>query len=699
MKTFDTEQIRNVVFAGHNDTGKTTLISGMLFAAGAVNRFLRVEDGNTVTDFDEEEIARKISIQLGVANAEWKGHKVNFLDTPGFAIFIGETMAGMKAADAMVLAVNGVAGIEVSTDRLFKLGEQFKLPTVFVVTKMDKEYADDEKVLKQIHDKFGHSVIALQLPIGREAGFQGVVDLVTMKAHLFAKDGTPAGKETEIPADLLDRAKAAHDALVEKVAEGDEKLMEKFFEAGTLPMEDLVAGLKKGIASRDIMPVCCTSADKLVGLTTLLDVLASYLPPPALGSWQAKNAVSGEPVTLPAGDAAPGSAFVFKTISDLFAGRISIMKVASGTLKADGTYYNAIRETPERFGTLNAVQGKTLTPITEAKAGDIVAVNKLKETRTFDSLSEKAAPVKYDPLKLPEPSIAFAIEPKSKGDEDKISSALARIMEEDPVLRLTRDTQTKEIVLSGAGQIHIEIVVNKLKTKYGVAVGLKLPKVPYKETVTRRAETTYRHKKQSGGRGQFAECAIVLEPAGRGEGYEYIDEIFGGSIPLNFRPSVDKGIQATAVKGVLAGYPVVDFKVRLVDGKFHPVDSSDRAFQIAGSMGFKEAFAKAGPTLLEPIFNLEIVSPEEFTGDIMGDLNGRRGRVQGMDVEGDSRVVKAQAPLAEILTYSSDLRSMTQGRGSFSMEFSHYEEVPKHAQEKIIAAAKKEKAGETEEEE
>ena len=695
MKTFDTEHIRNVVFAGHNDTGKTTLISGLLFASGAVNRFLRVEDGNTVTDFDEEEIARKISIQLGVANAEWKGHKVNFLDTPGFAIFIGETMAGMKAADALVLAVNGAAGIEVSTDRLFKLGEQFKLPTVFLVSKMDKEHADDEKVLRQIHEKFGHSVIALQLPIGREAAFEGVVDLVTMKAHLFPKDGTPAGKEADIPASLQERAKAAHEALVEKVAEGDEKLMEKFFEQGTLPTEDIIAGLKKGIAARDIMPVCFASGDKLVGLTSLLDVLTDLLPPPA-AAWQAKNAVSGEPVSLPA--TAP-AAYVFKTISDLFAGRISIMKVVSGTLKADGTYYNSVRETPERFGTLNAVQGKTLSPIAEAQMGDIVAVNKLKETHTFDTLCEKAAPVKYDVLKLAEPSIAFAIEPKSKGDEDKISGALARIMEEDPVLRLTRDTQTKEIVLSGAGQIHIEIVVKKLQNKYGVGVNLKLPKVPYKETVTRRAETTYRHKKQSGGRGQFAEASIVLEPAARGEGYEYIDEIFGGSIPLNFRPSVDKGIQATAIKGVLAGYPVVDFKIRLVDGKFHPVDSSDRAFQIAGSMGFKEAFAKAGPTLLEPIYNLEIVSPEEFTGDIMGDLNGRMGRVQGMDVEGDNRVVKAQAPLAEVLTYSSDLRSMTQGRASFSMEFSHYEEVPKFAQDKIIAAAKKEKAGETEEEE
>jgi elongation factor G len=696
MKAFDTEHIRNVVFAGHNDTGKTTLISGLLYTAGAVNRFLRVEDGNTVTDFDEEEIARKISIQLAVANAEWKGHKINFLDTPGYAIFIAETMAGMKVADALVLTVNGVAGIEVSTDRLFKLGEQFKLPTVLAVTKMDKEHADDERVLHQIREKFGHRVIALQLPIGREAALQGVVDLVTMKAHLFAKDGTPAGKEATIPADLLDRAKAAHDALVEKVAEGDEKLMEKFFEAGTLSPEETLAGLKKGIASRDIVPVCFCSADKLVGMPTLLDVLTGLLPAPTAAGWEAKNAVRGEPAAL--ADGAP-TAFVFKTISDPFAGRISLFKVISGTFRSDGTYYNANRETPERFGSLNALQGKTLIPVSEAHAGDIVAITKLKETRTFDTLCEKGAPVKYDPLKLAEPSISFAIEPKSKGDEDKISGALARLLEEDPVLRLTRDAQTKEIVLSGAGQIHIEIVVNKLKSRYGVGVNLKLPKVPYKETVTRRAEATYRHKKQTGGRGQFAEASIVIEPAGRGEGYEFIDEIFGGAIPLNFRPSVDKGIQAAAAKGVMAGYPVVDFKIRLVDGKFHPVDSSDRAFQIAGSMGFKEVFAKAGPTLLEPIFNLEIASPEEFTGDIMGDLNGRRGRVQGMDIEGDNRIVKAQVPLAEILTYSSDLRSMTQGRASFTMEFSHYEEVPKFAQEKIIAAAKKEKAGEEEEEE
>ena len=699
MKSYATDALRNIAFAGHNDTGKTTLVSGLLFAAGAVNRFLRVEDGNTVTDFDEEEVQRKISIQLGLAHAEWKGHKVNLFDTPGFAMFISETLAGLKGADALAIVVNGVSGAEVHTSKVFSLGEQFKLPACLIINKMDKEYADDEKVVAQLKEKYGHRVLPVQVPIGKESGFTGVVDLVRRKAFLSAGDGTPGAKEADIPADLKAKADAAFEQLVEKVAEGDEKLMEKFFEAGTLSPEEMLAGLKKGIATREIIPVLFTSAAKLTGLPPLLDFIVDQMPSPASRPWEGKNPVSGEPLAFePKEDAAP-SAYVIKTISDLFAGRITIFKVLSGTFKSDGTYYNSTRETPERFGAINAIQGKTLTPVGEAKAGDLVALAKLKETKTFDTLCEKGKPILYDPLKIPEASISFAIEPKSKGDEDKISSALARLMEEDPVLKLTRDAQTKEIVLSGAGQLHIEIVVKKLQNKYGVGVNLKLPKVPYKETVTRKAETTYRHKKQTGGRGQFAEASIILEPAARGEGYEYIDEIFGGSIPQNFRPSVDKGIQATAIKGVLAGYPVVDFKIRLVDGKFHPVDSSDRAFQIAGSMGFKEAFAKAGPTLLEPIFNLEITSPEEFTGDIMGDLNGRRGRVQGMDMEGDLRVVKAQAPLAEILTYSSDLRSMTQGRATFSMEFSHYEEAPKFVQEKIIAAAKKEKAGETEEEE
>ncbi len=688
MKRFLPHKIRNICFAGHNDTGKTTLLSALLYYTGVVNRFLKVEEGNTITDFDDEEIQRRISIYLSLAWMDYKDTKINVLDSPGFGMFISETMAGLKAADTVALFVNSVNGVEIQTDKIYKLSQNFNLPLLFVINKVDKENADPLKVLEQLKNKFGNKVIPLTYPIGKESNFKGVINILDFKAYLKQDDLEP--KLENIPDNLKATAEKLKEELVEKVAEGDEELMEKFFSEGGLKEEEILRGLKKGFLLREIFPVFFTSATEMVGLKPLLSSFIQISPPPPLRKWEGKNPLSKEPLSFESNENSSPSAYVFKTISDIFAGKISIFKVVSGVFKSDTNYYNSTRDVQERFGSVSSIQGKQITPCGEAYAGDIVALTKLKETRTFDTLCDKANPILYDPLNLGEPSMSFAIEPKAKGDEDKISNALQKIMEEEPIVKVARDTQTKELVISGAGQLHVEIIANKLKNKYGVSVNLKLPKVPYKETITKLAQTTYRHKKQTGGHGQFAECMIQVDPAPRGSGYEFIDKIFGGAISQNFRPSVDKGIQDAASKGILAGFPVIDFKVTLLDGKEHPVDSSDMAFKIAGSMAFKEAAKKAGLTLLEPIYNVEIYTPEEFTGDIMGDLNSRRGRVLGMDQEGDIRVIRAQVPLAEMLTYSSDLRSKTQGRASFSMEFAFYEEVPKHLQEKIIAQHKKE---------
>ncbi len=690
MKRYVPEKLRNICFAGHNDTGKTTLLSALLYLSGAVNRFLRVEDGNTITDFDEEEQARKISIYLSLAWIDYKDTKINFFDTPGFGMFISETMPGIKCSDTVALFVNGVQGIEIQTDKIFKISSTFNVPLLFIINKLDKENSDPLKVLEQLKNKYGNKVIPLTYPIGKEANFKGVVNILDLKAY-YNENQNPQAKIESIPENLKGAIEKTREELIEKVAEGDEKLMEKFFEEGTLEEKELISGLKASFLKREIFPVFFTSAIQFVGIQTLLESFLQICPSPDLRKWEGKNPLSKEPIAFESNEKSPPSAYVFKTISDIFAGKITIFKVITGTFKSDDTYLNSTRDVLERFGSLNSIMGKNLSPLSEIYAGDIAAVTKLKETKTFDTLCDKANQILYDPLKIGEPSISFAIEPKSKGDEDKISNALQKIMEEEPLVKASRDPQTKELVISGAGQLHIEIIGNKLKNKYGVSVNLKLPKVPYKETILRTAQTTYRHKKQTGGHGQFAECMIQVEPNIRGGGYEFIDKIFGGAISQNFRPSVDKGIQDAALKGILAGFPVVDFKVTLLDGKEHPVDSSDMAFKIAGSMAFKEAAKKAGLTILEPIYNVEIYTPEEFMGDIMGDLNGRRGRVLGMDMEGDIRIIKAQVPLAEMLTYSSDLRSKTQGRASFSMEFAFYEEVPKHLQEKIIAQHKKEK--------
>jgi elongation factor G len=697
MKVHDAATIRNLALVGHSGSGKTQLASAILFDAGMVNRLGRVDDGTTVTDFDDEEIARKHTLASSLAYAEWNKHKINIIDTPGIANFLSDTQAALRVADAALIVVDAVAGVEVQTEKTWEAADEFVLPRLVVLNRFDRERASLDRSLDSLHTAFGRAIVPIQIPIGEEKAFTGVVDLVAMRAFTFAGDGSGAVTEADVPAALGSAAKAAREALIEMVAEADDSLMEKFFEAGTLTQDELVAGLRHAVTTRRIFPLVCTSSILNVGIQPLLDAVLQFLPSPADREQKAQNAKTGDEVVVQASDAAPYAAFVWKTVADPFAGRISMFRVMSGTIKADSTVYNLTRETSERLGHVVLLQGKTQTDVPEIKAGDLGAVAKLRDTVTGDTLADKGG-VKFPPIVFPEPVLSYAMEPKSRGDEDKISGALQRLQEEDPSIRSSRDPQTKELLLSGQGQVHIEVTVAKLKRRFGVEVNLKPPRIPYRETITASTEAQGRHKKQTGGHGQFGDCSIRIEPLQRGADFEFVDEIFGGAIPQQFRPAVEKGIRDARLRGYLAGYPVVDFRVTLLDGKFHPVDSNELSFRMAGRLAFKDAMSRARPTILEPIMNVEVYAPSDFAGDLMGDLNGRRGRIGGMDTRGGMTVIKAQVPMAEMLTYEQQLTSATGGRGSYHMEYSHYEEVPSQLQAKIIAAAKAEKAGEAEEE-
>jgi len=696
MKVYDAASIRNVTIAGHSGAGKTQLAAAILFDAGMVNRFGRVDDGTTVTDFDEEEVSRKHTLAASLAYAEWNKHKINLIDTPGFGNFLSDTLAAMRVCDAAVVVVDAVSGVEVQTEKVWAAAEQFELPRLVVVNRIDRERASLSRTLDSLTTSFGRTVIPVQMPIGEEKAFRGVVDLVGMKAYVFETDGSGKFKEEAVPAAMEADAKAARDGLIEMVAEADDTLMEKFFEEGTLTQDELVGGLRTAVLGRRIFPLFCTSSILNIGVQTLLDALIAYVPAPS--ERPAKGTKGGQDVEVTASESAPYAAFVWKTVADPFAGRISMFRVMSGSIKADSTVYNITKETPERLGHLVLLQGKAQTDVPEIKAGDIGAVAKLKETVTNDTLTDKGG-VAFNPMKFPEPVLSYAIEPKSRGDEDKISSSLQRLQEEDPTIRSSREAQTHELLLSGQGQLHIEVTVAKLKRRFGVEVNLKPPKIPYRETITAATDAHGRHKKQTGGHGQFGDCSIRMEPLPRGSDFQFVDDIFGGSIPQTFRPAVEKGIQDTRLRGYLAGYPVVDFKVTLVDGKYHDVDSNELSFRMAGRLAFKDAMTRCKPTILEPIMDVEVYAPSDFAGDLMGDLNGRRGRIAGMDTRGGMTVIKAQVPMSEMLTYEQQLTSATGGRGSYHMEYSHYEEVPSHIQSKVVAAYKAEKGEAAEDEE
>jgi elongation factor G len=684
MKPLSAPLLRNVAVVGHNTVGKTSLVGAMLYAAGATTRPGKVDDGTSPTDFDAEEIDRKISINLAVAHAVHRDTRINFLDAPGYGIFSPEARAAVYAADAVLLVLDAVSGVEVQTERAWKFATEFHRPVLFVVNRMDRERASFDRVVESLRKKFGRGVVPLQIPVGEEKAFQGTVDLVRMESHVHE-----GGKRVDrpIPPGLGDRAKSEHEALVEAVAEGEDDLMEKFFAQGTLEAQDILPGLKREIVERKIFPVLCASSSSGIGAIRVLDACVALFPSPE-GRKEEGVGKDGKPVVVFCNEKDHAVAQVFKTVSDPFAGRISYLRVLAGHFQSDGNYWNSTRSAHERFSGLFLPQGKEHLSVPEAHAGDIVAVAKLKETFTGDTITTKDNPVVLPALTVPEASIAYAIEPKAKGDEDKISTALHKLIEEDPSLNFQRDEETKEFHLAGASQLHVEIAVARLKKRYGVEVILHPPKVPYRETITKKAEAHGRHKKQTGGHGQFADCRIRVEPLPRGKDFEFVDDIYGGSIPRNFIPAVEKGIQEVRRKGFLAGFPMVDFRVTLYDGQYHDVDSSELAFKLAGALAYKEAMAAARPTLLEPVMNVEITAPNEYVGDLMGDLSSRRGKVEGMDAAEDDTVIKAQVPMAELLTYGAQLRSITQGRGSFHLEFSHYAEVPHSLQDKIIAQSK-----------
>jgi elongation factor G len=698
VNVYEGKSIRNVGIVGHGGSGKTSLISAILFDTGVTTRLGRVDDGNTATDFDDEEIERKITISAKLAFCEWNKTKINMLDTPGFVNFIQEARGALRVADAAVVVVDAVAGVMVQTEKTWAYAEEFGLPRMVVVNRMDRDTASFERSLESIQQLLGRMCVPIQIPIGQEKGFKGVVDLVSMKAYVSSGSGTGKFTESAVPPELEGRAKEYRDKLVESVAETDETLMEKFFDSGTLSDEELVSGLKRQITEGKLYPVVYASATENIGIAQLLNTIVSYVPDAvSRGAVTGKN-LQGAEIERKIADSEPFSAFVFKTFSDPFTGRISLFRVYSGVLTSNTHPYNVNKSTAERFAQVATMQGKTLVQAPELHAGDIGAVAKLKDTVTGHTLTEKGSEITYPAVKWIEPVISFAIEPKSRGDEDKISQAIHKLMDEDLGLGYSREPQTKEFLLAGQGQMHVELAVSRLKKRYGVEVLLKPPKVPYRETIKGKADVQGKHKKQSGGHGQYGDCKIKMEPLPRGGDFEFVNEIFGGAIPRNFIPAVEKGIQEARQKGVLAGFPTVDFRVILYDGSYHDVDSSEMAFKIAGSLAFKKGIKEAKPILLEPVMNVEVVAPEEFAGDLMGDLNSRRGRVQGMDVRGRSTVIKAQVPLAEMLSYASDLTSKTGARGSYTMDFDHYDEVPAHLADKIITNAKAGAAGEEEEE-
>lgn len=682
------DKLRNIALVAHGGAGKTSLAEVMLYNAGATNRIGRVEDGNTVMDFEPEELKRLTSISSSFAQAPWKKHTISIVDTPGDQNFFTDTKLSMQAVDAAVVVVDSVDGVKVQTEQAWEFAAGDNLPSLIFLNKLDRERADFQRALQDSKESFeSPRPIIVQMPIGKEADFKGIVDLVAMKAYTYDDKGKAAA--VDIPADLQAEVESEREALIENVAEADDALIEKYLEGETLSDDEIKAAMRKGIQERVFVPVLCGSATKNIGVDLLMDFIVNCLPSPLERSpFAAVNASDKSEVEIQSDPDAPFSAMVFKTVADPYAGRLSIFRVVSGTLGGDGTFYNATKQTKERFNQLLTIMGKEQKPVNAAGPGSIVAVAKLKETTTGDTLCAENQKIRF---KMAEPLptlITFALEAKSKGDEDKIYSSLTRLLEEDQGLKVERNAETKEILLSGSGQVHIESTIEKMKRKFNVEVVLKTPKVPYRETIKKKVRVQGKHKKQTGGHGQFGDCWVQIEPLPRGKGFEFVDAIVGGAIPKTYIPAVEKGIVEACQKGVLAGFPCVDFKATLDDGSFHAVDSSEMAFKIAGSLAYRKAAEQAKPVLLEPIMKVQITTPDEFMGDIMGDLNGRRGRVLGMDSAGKYQVINAEVPMAEILTYAPDLRSMTGGRGIFSVEFVRYDEVPAQLAEKVIEEIK-----------
>jgi len=691
----DAAKIRNVAVVGHRGAGKTSLVEALLFTSGAKNRLGAVMDGTTTMDYDEDEIKRQMTISAGLAHVEWAHHKINLVDTPGEASFITEALGSLLVVENALVVVNAVTKVEVQTERLWKRARDMGVSRIVAVGMMDRERAYFGEVMAALKARFGDEAVAVALPIGEEGDFKGLVDLVAMKAYTYAGTG---GKGTEgpIPDDLRAAAQEAREALIERVAESDDALLERYLEGAELTGEEIASALKTALAAGVVSPVIPVCAPKNIGTDRLLELLLTGPSPLDKGERVAFEGTDGtREVRIAADASAPAALFVFKTIYDQFSGRVNLARIFAGRITTDTQLLNMRTGDKERTGNILLMQGKETKSIEEAAAGDIVALAKLKDTGTGDTLCDPSRPVRFPRFEFPPAAISFAITPKTRGDEEKVSNGLKRLGEEDPAMELRFDPQTKEMLISGTSQVHVEVILDKLKRRFGVEVELHPPQVPYRETIRKKAVAQGRHKKQTGGRGQFGDCWIEVEPKPRGEGYEFEDAIFGGAIPRNFIPAVEKGIVEAMEHGVVAGYPVVDVKVKLYDGSYHTVDSSELAFKLAGALAWSKAMGEAMPVLLEPVMNVEVVAPEENMGDIMGDLSSRRGRPQGSETMGEMHVIRAQVPLAEMLTYAAQLRSMTGGRGSFTLEFDHYEEVPAHLAEKIIAEAKARKQAES----
>jgi elongation factor G len=682
VKEYSVDRIRNVVLLSHGGTGKTSLAEAMLYNTGAIKRLGKVDEGTTVSDYDPEEIRRHISVNTSLVPCEWRDHKINVLDSPGYADFVGEMKGATRVADACIIVVDATSGVEVGTELAWKYADERDLPRLVFINKMDRDNAAFSRTLNQLREAFEANFVPLQLPVGVGEGFEGLIDLVTMKAYV--------GEEKDIPPELLEEARSFQQALVEAAAEAEDELIVKYLEGEELTAEEIRRGLVAGTKARSVILVLCGSATQVVGSQALLDAIVEYLPSPAESEVRARSPLSGLEETLEMSPASPLAALVFKTFADPYVGKLTYFRVYTGVMESDSRVLNASRNKQERIGQLFHLRGKEQEAVKSISTGDIGAVAKLQATSTGDTFCDKDHPLLLAEIGFPHPVYSAAIKPKTKADLDKMGTALARLVEEDPTLRVSREQDTRETILSGMGESHVEIAARRLERKFGVEIETDVPKVPYKETIRSTASAEGKHKKQTGGRGQYGLVQLRLEPLSRGQGFEFVDKIRGGAIPHNFIPAVEKGLKEAIQTGVLAGYPAIDFQAVLYDGKYHPVDSSEIAFKTAASLGFKKAMEKANPVLLEPVMKLAITVPEEFMGDVLGDLNSKRARVMGMEQSGGLSVITAQAPLAEIQRYATDLRSMTQGRGYFTMEFDHYEEVPDHVAQEIIARAKAE---------
>ena len=696
MASLEVDKIRNIAVIAHGGAGKTSLVEAMLFDAGALDRLGRVEDGTTTTDYEPEEIARKITITSSVAFCDWNGHRINLVDTPGFINFLEDMRGCLRAVDGTIIIVSAISGVKGETVKIWKYACEFEVPRVVFINKMDKETANFAMAVGEIEKAFETEALALQIPVGSGDNFNGVVDLIKMKAFKF--DNGKA-EESDVPAGMLPEVQEYRKKLVEKIAESDDSMLEKYLEEGSLSDDEIIKGVKEGCLTKRFVPVTCGSATKNIAIPQLLDTALLCLPSPVemarISPVRGKNPKDGKEIERKPSPTEPFSGYVFKTIADPYAGRLSIFRVYSGKVKADSNILNVTTGAKERVGQIFYLMGKKQIPAQAIGAGEIGVVAKLKETYTGDTLSDETHPIVFEKVKFADPIISYAIAPKSKGDEDKVSSSLHRILEEDPTLKFQRDEETKEMLLSGMGQVHLEVTLDRLKRKFGVEVVMKTPKVPYRETIKVSTKVQGRYKKQSGGRGQYGDCYIEVEPLPRGGGFEFEDNIVGGAIPRQYIPAVEKGVIDAMREGVVAGFPIVDMKVMLYDGSYHTVDSSEMAFKIAGSMALKKAVQEAKPILLEPIMKVEVITPDDTLGAVIGDLNSKRGRVQGVEPQaGGNQRITSLVPMSEMLIYANQLHSLTSGRGLYSMEFSQYEEVPSHIAQKIVAereARKKEK--------